>query len=122
MLDYNQIKEIIKEIDSSSLRVFELECQDIKLKLSKNKENSIYKDNKDYSKEEKISSYLNKEISLEKEVAKEVTDEVKEDFNEENYNIVKSPLVGAYYLLQHQGELLMWKLEVKLKKVIRYVS
>ena len=42
MLDYNQIKEIIKEIDSSSLRVFELECQDIKLKLSKNKENSIY--------------------------------------------------------------------------------
>ena len=35
MLDYNQIKEIIKEIDSSSLRVFELECQDIKLKLSK---------------------------------------------------------------------------------------
>ena len=78
MLDYNQIKEIIKEIDSSSLRVFELECQDIKLKLSKNKENSIYKDNKDYSKEEKISSYLNKEISLEKEVAKEVTDEVKD--------------------------------------------
>lgn len=103
MLDYNQIKEIIKEIDSSSLRVFELECQDIKLKLSKNKENSIYKDNKDYSKEEKISSYLNKEISLEKEVAKEVTDEVKEDFNEENYNIVKSPLVGAYYSASTPG-------------------
>ena len=35
MLDYNQIKELIKEIDSSSLRVFELENNDIKLKLSK---------------------------------------------------------------------------------------
>ena len=35
MLDYNQIKELIKEIDSSSLRVFELENSDIKLKLSK---------------------------------------------------------------------------------------
>ena len=36
MLDYNQIKDLIKEIDSSSLRVFELEDSDIKLKLSKN--------------------------------------------------------------------------------------
>ena len=43
MLDYNQIKELIKEIDSSSLRVFELENSDIKLKLSKNEENSSYK-------------------------------------------------------------------------------
>ena len=39
MLDYNQIKDLIKEIDSSSLRVFELEDSDIKLKLSKNDEN-----------------------------------------------------------------------------------
>ena len=36
MLDYNQIKELIKEIDSSSLRVFELENNDIKIKLIKN--------------------------------------------------------------------------------------
>ena len=45
MLDYNQIKELIKEIDSSSLRVFELENSDIKLKLSKNEENSSSKEN-----------------------------------------------------------------------------
>ena len=45
MLDYNQIKELIKEIDTSSLRVFELENSDIKLKLSKNEENSSYKEN-----------------------------------------------------------------------------
>ena len=44
MLDYNQIKELIKEIDSSSLRVFELENNEIKLKLSKNEENSLYKE------------------------------------------------------------------------------
>ena len=37
MLDYNQIKELIKEIDSSSLRVFELENSDIKLNLVKTK-------------------------------------------------------------------------------------
>lgn len=97
MLDYNQIKEIIKEIDSSSLRVFELECQDIKLKLSKNKESSIYRDNKEYSKEEKETSYANKEVHLEKEVSNESKEVLKENSDEENYKIVKSPLVGTYY-------------------------
>ena len=44
MLDFNQIKELIKEIDLSSLRVFELENNDIKLKDKNNifiKENNI---------------------------------------------------------------------------------
>ena len=43
MLDFNQIKELIKEIDLSSLRVFELENNDIKLKISKNDESYLYK-------------------------------------------------------------------------------
>lgn len=38
MLTYEQIKELIKSIDSSSLRIFELESDGIKLKLSKNEE------------------------------------------------------------------------------------
>ena len=38
MLDYEQIKEIINKIDGSSLRLFELEDKDVKLKLSKNSE------------------------------------------------------------------------------------
>ena len=38
MLDYEQIKEIINKIDESSLRLFELEDKDVKLKLSKNSE------------------------------------------------------------------------------------
>ena len=33
MLTYEQIKDLIKSIDCSSLRVFELEDQDFKLKL-----------------------------------------------------------------------------------------
>ena len=44
MLDFNQIKELIKEIDLSSLRVFELENNDIKLKISKNDESYLYKE------------------------------------------------------------------------------
>ena len=33
MLDYEQIKEIINKIDKSSLRLFELEDKDVKLKV-----------------------------------------------------------------------------------------
>lgn len=97
MLDYSQIKELINTIDNSTLRVFELECENIKLKLSKNDESlsksdkvinniipSIKEDIKKSSKEEPV-----KETS--KETLKESTS------IDENVNIVKSPLVGTYY-------------------------
>ena len=32
MLEYSQIRELIKDIDNSSLREFQLECSDIILK------------------------------------------------------------------------------------------
>lgn len=93
MLDYNQIKELIKEIDSSSLRVFELENSDIKLKLSKNEET--------YSKKESDIN-INKEINSKAftktiEIVSEETLVKKEDILDESLSLVKSPLVGTYY-------------------------
>lgn len=93
MLDYNQIKELIKEIDSSSLRVFELENSDIKLKLSKNEENSSYKENII----NKISSESSTVFTKEPKTSTEETLVKTEELIEENLNIVKSPLVGTYY-------------------------
>ena len=93
MLDYNQIKELIKEIDSSSLRVFELENSEIKLKLSKNEENSSYKENTSNIMASENSKVFTKET-------KTLTEEILEPTEElikENLNIVKSPLVGTYY-------------------------
>ena len=93
MLDYNQIKELIKEIDSSSLRVFELENSDIKLKLSKNEENSSSKENVINTTSSENSTVFTKET-------KTTTEETlveDEKLIEENLNIVKSPLVGTYY-------------------------
>ena len=93
MLDYNQIKELIKEIDSSSLRVFELENSDIKLKLSKNEENSSSKENVINTTSSENSTVFTKET-------KTTTEETlveDEELIEENLNIVKSPLVGTYY-------------------------
>ncbi|WP_243251123.1 acetyl-CoA carboxylase biotin carboxyl carrier protein [Clostridium sp. D43t1_170807_H7] len=93
MLDYNQIKELIKEIDSSSLRVFELENSDIKLKLSKNEENTSSKENVINTTSSENSTIFTKET-------KTTTEETlveDEKLIEENLNIVKSPLVGTYY-------------------------
>ena len=93
MLDYNQIKELIKEIDSSSLRVFELENNDIKLKLSKNEENSSYKENIINTTSSESSTVLKKETKTSTEETLIQTEELIE----ENLNIVKSQLVGTYY-------------------------
>ena len=93
MLDYNQIKELIKEIDSSSLRVFELENSDIKLKLSKNEENSSYKENIINTTSSENSTAFKKETTTSPEETLVETEELIE----ENLNIVRSPLVGTYY-------------------------
>ena len=92
MLTYEQIKELIKSIDESSLRIFELESDGIKLKLSKNKE--AFKESlKENSKE--IISSDNKVVASNIPEEKE---EAKEDSNKiENFKSIKSPLVGTYY-------------------------
>lgn len=93
MLDYNQIKELIKEIDSSSLRVFELENSDIKLKLSKNEETYSQKESDININKEINSKAFTKTI----EFTSEETLVKKEDILDESLSLVKSPLVGTYY-------------------------
>ena len=99
MLDYKQIKELIKEIDSSSLRVFELENSDIKLKLSKNEENSSYKENIINTTSFENSTAFKKETTTSPEETLVETEELIE----ENLNIVRSPLVGTYYASSTPG-------------------
>lgn len=99
MLTYEQIKDLIKSIDCSSLRVFELEDQDFKLKLSKNEEN--FKNHKEF---DNTTNEFQRQISLSKTnrniedtVEKSKSNEINTDSSESSYNIVKSPLVGTYY-------------------------
>lgn len=92
MLTYEQIKELIKSIDESSLRIFELESDGIKLKLSKNKE--AFKESLKENSKEIISSdnkVAASNIPEEKEEAKEDSNKI------ENFKSIKSPLVGTYY-------------------------
>lgn len=112
MLDYNQIKELIKEIDSSSLRVFELENSDIKLKLSKNEENSSYKENIINTTSSENSTVFTKETKTSTEETLIETEELIE----ENLNIVKSPLVGTYYSSSTPGGAPYVEIGSKVKK------
>lgn len=100
MLNYDQIQELIKSIDASSLRVFELELQGTKLRLSKN--NETFKESVKEIKEE-IENYESiPGASINKEETKE---DIKiESKKEENLKVVKSPLVGTYYSSPAPGE------------------
>ncbi len=94
MLDYNKIKELINEIDSSSIRVFELENDGFKLKLSKNDESKANEINcKEESKQD--------EINLKNTTKRELKEVVVEDKINNSVDIdlkeVKSPLVGTFY-------------------------
>lgn len=94
MLDYNKIKELINEIDSSSIRVFELENDGFKLKLSKNYESKVKEiSRREESKQDEIDFKTTtkrelKEVGVEDKINNSVDIDLKE---------VKSPLVGTFY-------------------------
>ena len=99
MLTYEQIKDLIKSIDCSSLRVFELEDQDFKLKLSKNEEsfNGNKEDNNKVNKSQRQGSLPKINKYLDNNIEESSSNEINIDSSETSYNIVKSPLVGTYY-------------------------
>lgn len=75
-----EIQNIIKEFESSSLMSLELELKDVKIKLSKQKNEIIEKD---------INKKIQNQIS---------TNSYTEEIVEQNNHIkVKSPLVGTFY-------------------------
>jgi acetyl-CoA carboxylase biotin carboxyl carrier protein len=75
-----EIQSIIKDFESSSLMSLELEMDNFKIKLSKNKSNEV----------------LVKEGSKE-EVKKESNSKNQQQIDITNQKVIKSPLVGTYY-------------------------
>lgn len=97
MLDYEQIKEIINKIDGSSLRLFELEDKDVKLKLSKNSDGNNSANNESRIVSEEVAS-TEAVVFNEPEVENKKVEEKKEVTNlDADLKSIKSPLVGTYY-------------------------
>lgn len=78
-MDFKQIQTLIKEFEKSSMTVLEIEHEDFKLKLSKNK-----------------GEVLTRVESNNNNVAP-VGEVVKEEVKVQGYE-VKSPLVGTFYM------------------------
>lgn len=116
MLNYEQIQELIKSVDSSSLRVFELEVQGTKLRLSKNNE-GFRENSKENLKEVKEELEPLENIPVVTNDKTETKEEVKiEDKKDENLKAVKSPLVGTYYSASAPGEKPYVEVGSKVKK------
>lgn len=109
MLNYDEVKELIDIIDKSSLRCFELESQELKIKMNKNSES--FKNDKEEStiKTSENHSFANERVTnhLTNEVREKVkNEEVKEkaEVVDDNCKIIKSPLVGTFYSAASPGE------------------
>ena len=90
MLDYEQIK-------GSSLRLFELEDKDVKLKLSKNSDGNNSANNESRIVSEEVAS-TEAVVFNEPEVENKKVEEKKEVTNlDADLKSIKSPLVGTYY-------------------------
>lgn len=100
MLDYNKIKELINEIDSSSIRIFELENNGFKLKLSKNDESKVKERN---IKEENNEDEFNFKTTSKRELNESgVGDKINKSVDI-NLKEIKSPLVGTFYSASTPG-------------------
>jgi acetyl-CoA carboxylase biotin carboxyl carrier protein len=75
-----EIQSIIKDFESSSLMSLELEMDNFKIKLSKNKSNEV----------------LVKETNKE-EIKKESNSKNQQQIDITNQKVIKSPLVGTFY-------------------------
>lgn len=82
----NEIKELIQSLDQSSVRYFEMEQSDLKLKISKDSNSNIKLT------ENQVQSTVqnNDEVAVPVETAKETLES-------SNDVIVNSPMVGAFY-------------------------
>lgn len=111
MLNYNEVKELIDIIDKSSLRCFELESQDIKIKMSKNeevsqgskKESGVRNTENNNFKDELLKTQSTNEINNKEKVVEDVKEEITIE-ESQDFKVVKSPLVGTFYSAASPGE------------------
>lgn len=77
-----EIQNIIKEFEKSTLMHLELETKDVKIKLSKQKQNEIIENKLDTNQHKKASVQADDNHKL----------------NNEDQTYIKSPLVGTFYM------------------------
>ncbi|MBU3195247.1 acetyl-CoA carboxylase biotin carboxyl carrier protein [Clostridium algidicarnis] len=91
-MDFSKIQELIKAVSESSLTSFEFKCDGTQINMKKECEKIVVKENLNL--EELNEETKNMQIQYFNEEDKE--DKIITDI-EENFNVVKSPIVGTFY-------------------------
>lgn len=104
-MDFEYIEKLIKLIDKSQLREFEIDEDGLRIYMSKNENRLVESPEKVTYKEKTSCEGLsnNKEVmNEEKNELEEIEVSKKEVMNEDVY-IVKSPIVGTFYTSANEG-------------------
>jgi acetyl-CoA carboxylase biotin carboxyl carrier protein len=88
-MDINEIKELIKAIDSSSITEFQLDKENFKI-LIKKEQGTLQVLDGEYTESKRRGDLVEKVIELE-----EKTTDIKQE--EKNMHLIKSPIVGMFY-------------------------
>lgn len=100
-MDFKDIQELIEKIDKSSISLLELKIDDLYIKMDKslNRTDSV--------KKEEVNNTVNKAMPIQSEVVEAKvaenimsSTEVKNEMsisNDENLDIITSPMVGTFY-------------------------
>jgi acetyl-CoA carboxylase biotin carboxyl carrier protein len=101
-MDYKNIQELIKTVSESSLTSFEIENDGIKIKMEKKEQQVIVQGTPEVSVKQELQTRENiatNEVYVEKlenNIARTIENAAK-IIPEENYFVVKSPIVGTMY-------------------------
>lgn len=98
MLNIEDIRLLIKEIDGSSVDEFNYEADGVKLKLKKNTEKDVIVDNKTPNNQASISSHTNMENDAAASIPINFQESVEENQQRIDDYEIKSPMVGTFYL------------------------
>lgn len=94
-MDYKQITELIKMINDSKLTSFEMENEDVRIKMNKGEISSKVVTNEEEVKVPKKNINSNEDISK-AEIQAEVEGKVEEK-EDKDISLILSPIVGTYY-------------------------
>lgn len=99
-MNSEEIKELIKQIDSSTLQYFELSKEEFSIKMSKREVETEYVSTGDSSSQTVSQSQVNtSEANKENAETPKVDSAVSESMNQKtNYHVIKAPIVGTSYL------------------------
>ncbi|GAA0357764.1 acetyl-CoA carboxylase biotin carboxyl carrier protein [Alkalibacterium iburiense] len=99
-MNSEEIKELIKQIDSSTLQYFELSKEEFSIKMSKREVETEYVSTKDSTNQTVSQPQVQRTDMNENQSQTKKTESVssKSEDKNANYHMIKAPIVGTNYL------------------------